>query len=81
MHTCMQVTIGRLAGYAHEDYAYMHTCIQVTIGRLVGYAHEDALFRFDKLEHVDLSGWPELREVRVLGAGYRRGPSSGRCVC
>jgi len=46
-----------------EKYARLIQSPEVTIGRLVGYAHEDALFRFDKLEHVDLSGWPELREV------------------
>jgi len=35
---------------------------EMVISRLVGYAHEGALFRAEQLEHVDLSGWPELEE-------------------
>jgi len=36
---------------------------EMVIGRLVGYAHDAALFRAEQLEHVDLSGWPDLETV------------------
>ncbi len=36
---------------------------EMVIGRLVGYAHEAALFRAERLDTVDLQGWPNLEEI------------------